>query len=314
MREAPDNIICPSCSSPRVQVKGEIPPSCLFAGRTLNYVQKGGRLCRCPKCHLLFRHPLRSTNTLNDLYRSENEENWSEAARQRTDWCLVRNWLGLLDGIGRVLDVGCFDGRFLEYIGHDYQWFGVEINDKAAWKARMRGVQIVGRDFTNLPTLKPLADLATAIDIIEHCSSPSGLLGSMAACVRPGGYIVITTGNTEAPTWRFMGSTYWYCHIAEHVSFINPSWARHIAPLVGLDVQYIHLFSHADPQVTILYKYLEVIKNITYKISPALFALLRRGGMGGIDLKRFQGLALSPPNWMSAKDHMLIVFRKLSNS
>lgn len=306
------NIICPSCSSSEVLFKGDIPPSASFAGRALNHELGGGALYGCQKCHLFFRYPRRSAEELKTLYRLGNQQNWAEAASQRADWELIRKWMIAVEGIKRVFDVGCFDGRFLEYIGRNYQWIGVEISEKAAVRARARGVQIVGNDFSHLSEINPLADVATAIDTIEHSISPRRFLSAMADCVRPGGYIVITTGNTAAPTWRLMGSRYWYCHIAEHMSFINPSWAKYVSPDIGLKVKHIRQYSHSDNNAALKQKIIETFNNLLLKFTPKLFAYLRKKGLGRIDLGRFPGQAFAPPSWMSAKDHILIIFQKSS--
>jgi SAM-dependent methyltransferase len=229
---------------------------------------------------------------------------------QRTDWWLIREWLKKRQGVKQVMDVGCFDGRLLEYLGHDYAWLGVEIHEEAARRAHARGVDVVCNDFAKLSELNVGVDVALAVDVIEHSFDPKTFLASLAACVRPGGYVVVSTGNTNAPSWWLMGARYWYCHIAEHLSFINPAWAENVAPQLGLEVEYMRLFSHAEGRASIKQRAYETTANLILRFAPKVFALLRRFGAGGIDLDRYPGLALAPTYWMSAKDHMLVVFRK----
>jgi SAM-dependent methyltransferase len=270
----------------------------------------GGALWKCFSCYLHFRHPRPSVEELHKLYQSGHAESWPTPVEQRTDWRLIREWFKAQQGIKHVMDVGCFDGRLLEYLGRDYAWLGVEIHEEAAQRARARGVDVVSSDFAKLFELNTDADVALAVDVIEHSFDPKIFLASLAACVRPGGCVVVTTGNTEAPSWRLMGGRYWYCHIAEHMSFINPSWAESVAPLLGLEVAYLRLFSHAEGRASITQRAYETSTNLILRFAPKLFALLRRFGAGGIDLSRYPSLALAPPYWMSAKDHMLVVFRK----
>jgi hypothetical protein len=108
-----------------------------------------------------------------------------------------------------------------------------------------------------------------------------------------------------------MGSRYWYCHIAEHLSFINPAWIERAAPLLGLEVVRLSFFSHAGGKPSFRQKAYETAANLILRFAPGLFAWLRRSGAGGVDLVRYPGLALVPPYWMSAKDHMLFVLRKV---
>lgn len=303
-------MVCPSCGADGVRHIGAIPPSNTFAGRTLEQELSGGSLWQCFNCHLLFRYPRLSEVELNRLYQSGHAEGWPTPVEQRTDWRLIRGWLKSQQGVRRIMDVGCSDGRLLEYLGHDYAWLGVEIHEEAARRAHARGVDVMCNDFAKLSELNVDVDVALAVDVIEHSFDPKMFLASLAACVRPGGYVVVTTGNTEAPSWRLMGGRYWYCHIAEHLSFINPSWAGNVAPQLGLEVVYLRLFSHAEGKASIKQRVYETTANLILRFAPKLFALLRRFGAGGIDLGRYPGLALAPPYWMSAQDHMLVVFRK----
>jgi 2-polyprenyl-3-methyl-5-hydroxy-6-metoxy-1,4-benzoquinol methylase len=303
-------VICPGCGADNTSRLGNIAPSNLFAGRQLEQVLPGGSLWACPSCHLLFRYPRPEVETLKTLYQSGAAENWPTPVDQRTDWCLVRNWIKSKQGISRVLDVGCFDGRLLEYLGRDYVWLGVEMHEEAARRARERGVNLVSADFNQQQAPTVDADVALAIDVIEHSADPQKFLADIASCVRPGGYVVITTGNTNAPSWRLMGSRYWYCYIAEHLSFISPVWAKTAAARLDLDIEFLRTFSHAEGTITLLRKIYEAVANLLLRFAPALFAWLRKHGGGGIDVTRFPELALAPPYWMSAQDHMLIVFRK----
>lgn len=309
-RESSGGISCPSCHAPDSRLIGVIPPSCTFAGCTLDQELSGGDLRRCSGCHILFRHPFPSQQDLDRLYRSGHPESWATPFEQRTDWKLVSRWLGTTKGIKRILDVGCFDGRLLEFIGQEYEWVGVEMHEEAARRARNRGVDVVCTDFAGLSELQINADAALAVDVIEHSPDPREFLASLVSNVRPGGYIVVTTGNSEALSWRLMGSRYWYCHIAEHLTFISPAWARQVAPRLGLTVEHLGFFSHADGARPLARVFYESSSNFLLRFAPRLFAALRRHGVGGIDLERFPGLAYAPPYWMTAKDHLMVCFQR----
>ena len=308
---AASSVTCPSCAA-QAEYIGAIPHSKTFAGRVLGEELEGGELWKCCACNLVFRHPRMTKDQIDRLYCAGSEDGWQTPAASRTDWNLIREWLAVRKGLKRILDVGCFDGRLLEFLGRDYEWMGIEIHAEAARRARARGVNVVSNDFGNLSRLNADVDVAMAVDVIEHSLDPRAFLASLAACVRPGGYVIVTTGNTEAPTWRLMGSRYWYCHIAEHMSFISPTWARHVAPRLGLEIEHVQLFSHGDGAASFKQRIYEASANLVLRFAPSLFALLRRFGVGGIDIARYPGLAFAPPYWMSAKDHMLVVFRKRS--
>lgn len=304
-------VVCVSCGSGATRQLGEIPPSRVFAGRTLDRSLPGGHLWRCDDCQLLFRHPRPGKAELDDLYRQGHSEGWFDEGRDRADWILTQQILAAYPAIKRVLDIGCFDGRLLDSLGPGYQKLGVEIHAEAAARAQARGVQIVGEDFGALRAELDSVDAVLAMDVIEHTEDPRAFLAELAQVVKPGGLILIGTGNTDAPSWRFMGSAYWYCHVAEHISFINPRWADRAARSLGLEKVAAHRFSHRGEQLGRSVR--EAVLNILYRLSPALFAWLRGLGAGGIDVTRFQELRKVPPYWLSARDHVLIVLRKNEN-
>jgi hypothetical protein len=107
-----------------------------------------------------------------------------------------------------------------------------------------------------------------------------------------------------------MGSRYWYCTVAEHISFVNPAWCHSVAQQTGLSVERIDRFSHSATNRTRRLK--ELAKNVTYMVTPGFMAWLRRKGYGGKDARTYAALADHPPPWPSAKDHFVALFSKTS--
>jgi hypothetical protein len=107
-----------------------------------------------------------------------------------------------------------------------------------------------------------------------------------------------------------MGSRYWYCAIAEHISFINEQWCYHTAKLLHLDVEHIRKFSHIG-RSTLSRVVLDVAKNFLYRFAPSVTGELREIGLGGVDASRHKELSYYPPSWASSRDHIVAAFRKL---
>ena len=305
---------CPSCSSNELKLFGTIPPSSLFAGRILDRLLDGGNLYKCLSCCIFFRSPHSSTQELNSLYASGSTNNWSTDVEERADWCLIRDWITKNDAVKYVLDVGCYDGRLLHSLGPEVTKYGVEINETAASYAKSKGVIILGDDFSELGNFEPTVDVVIAADVIEHSPDPKQFLSNLASAVKEGGHILITTGNTDSVSWRLMGSKYWYCFIAEHLSFINPSWVKHVAPQMSLQIEQVKFFSHAHGSIGLKVRIYELMCNLVLRFAPSFFAFLRHQGLGGIDVQKRPELEMSPPSWMSARDHMFVVLRKLRST
>lgn len=303
------SVACPSCQSPDTRRLGEIPAGYEFAGRKLDHPLPGGTLHTCPECRLSFRWPRPSPEKLEELYAQTDLEHWRYTPVRRDDWYTAREWLLARYGTGSVLDVGCFDGAFLDYLGGDWNRSGIEINEEAGRMAEHRGVKIIGREAEAPYVIPEPLDAAVAFDLIEHVADPRLLVRRMSEAVRPGGAIVIGSGNTEARSWRLLGSRYWYCTIPEHLSFIGESWCGEVARTYDLDVALLHRFSH-DPDRTFGRIVYQLAVNLVYRYAPSMARMLRRAGVGEVDASKHDDLQDFPPMWTTARDHLLVIFIK----
>ena len=90
--------------------------------------------------------------------------------------------------------------------------------------------------------------MVCAVDVIEHVSQPLAFLRVLAACTRPGGDVVISTGTLDEPAWHMAGGAYWYCAIPEHISFIDQAWLESAAKNLGLTLTHVDRFHYwEDP-------------------------------------------------------------------
>lgn len=278
-----------------------------FAGRLLAEPLPGGTLYRCPGCELYFRHPTVSNDVLDSLYIAGALDSWQSGPATRTDWSLAKSFIRSRENIKTILDVGCFDGGFLEHLGTEYVNAGIEIHPAAREAAEKRGITIVGHNLSDLENLDSKYDCVTAIDVIEHIKDPGSLLKSLARVTCPGGIIVISTGDSFARSWRVMGAMYWYCAIPEHIAFINPAWCERAASQMGLRIIHIEHFSHEPlPPLASL---THAAANVLYRYAPSIAFPLRRiyARMFGKPVQPWHNL---PPPWRCARDHFITGFQK----
>lgn len=307
----PDMIRCLSCGSRNARLVGKTRGIVDFAGQTVDMPFRDGRLYECRSCHLWFRYPRFSKDELDRLYANVAVGRWALYEVEREDWKIAANWIRALPHGSAVLDVGCFDGQFLEYLGPDYKKSGVEIHSEARCLATKRGVDIIGGNFADLQGLSGRFDAVVAMDVIEHVEAPLSFLGNLSDNVVPGGRIIISTGNTDAWAWRLMGSSYYYCNIGEHISFINSRWLAGAAKHCGLDIVRVDRLSHFDFGVT--RRISDLGKNLLYRFLPFIAAYLRRRGFGKKDVQSHPEQMYVPPTWMSANDHLICLLEKPRN-
>ncbi|MGR3318237.1 MAG: class I SAM-dependent methyltransferase [Candidatus Anammoxibacter sp.] len=299
---------CISCKSSLIRLVGGIPAASNFAGYTSDAPIKGGNLYECKNCYLLFRYPRLSQDDRDDLYTQADEDKWSSYEEEREDWKIAANWVCKLPQNSTVLDIGCFDGQFLENLGTDYNKFGVEIHHKARQLAVEKGIKIVADNFYDLQTLPDKFNAVIAMDVIEHVEDPLTFLTNLTGNVCSGGRIIISTGNTDACSWKLMKNRYYYCTIGEHISFINPRWLHKAANDLGLNIVKTVRFSHF--RFGVLRRINDLSKNLLYKVAPNIAGRLRQENFDKKDYRAHPELADSPPWWESAKDHLICLLEK----
>jgi 2-polyprenyl-3-methyl-5-hydroxy-6-metoxy-1,4-benzoquinol methylase len=98
---------------------------------------------------------------------------------------------------GRLLDVGCSCGYFLEVAAsRGFAVQGIEFSRSAiaAADAKIRS-QIFEGTLETMPS-NGLFDVASAFDLIEHVHDPRGFLRRCAEVLKPGGVLLISTPDT----------------------------------------------------------------------------------------------------------------------
>lgn len=168
----------------------------------------------CRNCCLYFKYPRLTKEQYDAFCKQGDPGHWQFQPQARRDWLLTKDILDRGCNGGKILDVGCWNEQFLEYIGNGrWEHFGIELNPVAADFARQRGLRIAATNFSQLGELDGQFDVVTAFDVIEHVENPLaflGALGALAGCTKENGLIVVASGDTDARRWKLMGSRYWY--------------------------------------------------------------------------------------------------------
>ena len=110
----------------------------------------------------------------------------------------------------RLLDVGCSRGQFVD--------FAAQAGFNAAF------------------------DVASLFEVVEHLREPLPLLRECRRILKPGGMLIISTGNAASWTVAAMGARWDYFHIEKdggHISFFNPASIAVMAQNAGFSVERI---------------------------------------------------------------------------
>jgi len=108
---------------------------------------------------------------------------------------------------GKLLDVGCGNGRFLAEM-RDLGWEvqGVEVDAQAAEAARqVFGIPVFIGDLEHASFHENSFDVVTLNHVIEHVYDPIKLLSECRRVLRPEGMLVVTTPNIRGLGLWFFG-------------------------------------------------------------------------------------------------------------
>lgn len=297
-------IKCVACGNFDVVYCGPLPNFLAdnLSGKLGRSMERGD-LYRCRVCTLQFRSPIPSQNLLNEYYRSIKSDGSWDYGSSRTEWPRLKQISNQAPN-NNVLDVGCFRGDLLEFIGLGWRKYGIEPSVDAAKVAEKKEVKIIGSSIEDSVIESGQFGLITMIDVIEHLRKPVEAIRKLVEGLYPGGKLAISTGNTQSFSYRVSGERYYYGAFPEHITFYSPQWFNWLAPAIGCEVESVYRFSH-NP-ATLKRRVNETAINSVYlsyhhlKRAPVFKQLLPK-------IPKIKNIAgWENCWWTSSKDHMLL--------
>lgn len=238
-------------SMPEVSAAGTaseaIPCRLCGSGRTRPHVEKDPhRILRCAGCGVAFLEDQPSEGDLRSLY----DEGYFRAAadgRGYEDYpgcrpALVRTFRKRMRrllphvGSGRVLDLGCAHGYFLEALPRSFSGVGVDISAHAVGEGRRRGLDVRQGPLGEGMFEEGSFALATMWDTIEHLRDPERTLALLHRAVEPGGILALTTGNVDSLAARISGRRWHLYTLPEHLWFFSPGSLSRLLETSGFQV------------------------------------------------------------------------------
>jgi SAM-dependent methyltransferase len=173
-------------------------------------------------------------------------------------------WSGILDTVGAITKIRHPNMKTLRLL----DW-GAGLGGLVRM-ARRSGLEADGLDEgyagqvleskgLKAPPLEEIAsqyDVITAIEVVEHLIDPISDLKAMSRCLKPGGFLLITTGNFGKA--RVPLRQWYYAQVPDvHITFWSPrSWSKALRS-AGLEVTPLPL-TRVDPRI-IQYKMIKAL-------------------------------------------------------
>jgi len=207
----------------------------------LIHVKDSTSFYRCRHCDIIFtgERPLQENLYSESYYKPWGLTDASEPRGRACKMATFQRWLGSLERFGptgKVLDVGCAAGFFLE-AAKERGWvpYGIEISPFASDLAKKKfGGLVFTGTIENAPHAAEFFDSVTFFDVIEHVQSPEHFLRCVARMLKQGGTIALSTVNISSVSCRVL-KRLWPHFKPEHVVYFSSKSLRKLLDNAGFE-------------------------------------------------------------------------------
>jgi SAM-dependent methyltransferase len=222
-------------------------------GQPARWHKHGFDVFQCHSCALLFRGRLPSREDLatiyaGDYFRCEGRseaDGYADYLREETEHRLIARrrvrWLGRLGSPGRLLDVGAAAGFFMDEARNaGWRVQGIDVSPEMSYQGReqMR-LEIVTGLFQDAAYPPASFDAVTMWDYIEHSIDPASDLLKAADVLRPGGMLMLSTGDAASLAARVSGRRWHLLTPRHHNFFFTAETLRRYLDTSGFQLAYL---------------------------------------------------------------------------
>lgn len=196
-----------------------------------------GRIVRCQGCGLVYTNPRPPSAEIARGYSEAVDRDYAiEDSSRSINAHLALHTIKRFVGSGRLLDVGCSTGYFLNAARLDFEPCGVEPSRWAAEYAcsRLR-LEVHHGTLADASLAEGSFDVITLNDVIEHLTDPLAALGTLRALLRPRGLLYLVTPNIRSLSARLLGGRWWGLRPA-HLYYFAPDTLSAMLEKAGFEV------------------------------------------------------------------------------
>lgn len=226
---------CPVCESINLQLKFPLT--------------KENKIYRCLNCTTQFLFPQLDDESLNKLYSESYYKAWGLKGQEDNGplkkmkiatFDLRLNLIQKYKPNGKILDVGCATGYFLEAAQkRGFECSGVEFSEYSSNIAKQKfgNSTIFHGTIEDCGFREKDFDVIAMSDLIEHVRNPLQTLKKAKALLKEDGIIMIITPNTDSLSNKLMKRR-WTHYKPEHFFYFNKHSMNHLAHMLGLNLMY----------------------------------------------------------------------------
>jgi 2-polyprenyl-3-methyl-5-hydroxy-6-metoxy-1,4-benzoquinol methylase len=220
----------------RAEVVGDLADFMASTDRYDTY----GRIVRCNHCRLVYTNPRLRAEAIAAGYREAVDGDYVRQDSSRSiNAHISLHTLKRYAHAGRLLDVGCATGYFLNAARIDFEALGLEPSEWAARHARERlRLEVVTGGLAEAPWPAEHFDVVTLNDVIEHLTDPRDALVRIHRLLRTGGLLYLVTPNVESLSARLLRGRWWGLRPA-HIFYFSPSTLGALLRDTGFEIELV---------------------------------------------------------------------------
>jgi len=224
-------------------------PLCGGPSHTPLFEKQGFTFVRCDECRLVFVNPqVREDVVLSEYRTAETNDLWFGVLTSDRQLALDREKFGeVLDllepyrGAGRMLDVGCSIGLFLDLArSRGWDGVGIEFAPRALAYARdAYGLEVLDVPLEEAAFEPESFDAVGLLSVLEHTNEPRRMLADVARVLRPGGAVYVVVPNVASLACRILHERARTFDGRNHLVYFSSATLADCLDRCGFDTPYV---------------------------------------------------------------------------
>ncbi|MGB9618846.1 MAG: class I SAM-dependent methyltransferase, partial [Armatimonadota bacterium] len=198
--------------------------------------KNGHNVYQCSVCALAFTHPQPAgladqyDSAYFDLYRRRRHFRLRRAERRL-------ELIELLQAPGRLLDIGCSLGYFVEAANaRGWKACGIDISEHAVQEAGKLGLDVRAGTLEQVRFPDASFDCVTMWDVLEHVPDPTAHMLEVRRVLAPDGLVVVGTPDLGHPAFMLKRERWRHLKPAEHIYYFRRSTLHRLLDKTGFVV------------------------------------------------------------------------------
>ena len=212
-------------------------------------------IAKCNNCQAYFLTPNPSKERLMQAYSddyyggAEDEEKFEGFIEKGLNYFRkqrARNVIRLTQGKGRILDIGCGNGQFLQHCSEisNVEIFGLEMEGSSANRAKkIKHIHLTIGELETDTYPKEYFDAITLFHVFEHLEKPIAYLDKIDQILKKEAYLTLSFPNIDSWQARFFKGKWLHLDPPRHLFFFSPKIFKALMQERSYDLLSEHYFS-----------------------------------------------------------------------